>query len=60
MASTSPVVSGAKTLAADPSSPVDCEVELTWIELVGQVHPTDPQLDLKPFLNNVWQGALSF
>jgi len=39
------VVSGTQTLAADPSHPVVCEVELPWIELVGPAHPTDTQLD---------------
>jgi len=53
-----PVVSDTMMLAADPSSPVGCEVELLWITLVGQAHPKDAQLDwdpttwsLKPFLN---------
>jgi len=39
------VLSGFKLLAADPSSPVGCEVELLWITLVGQAHPKDAQLD---------------
>lgn len=33
-----------KTLAANHSSPLDCEVEPPWIDLTGPAHPTDAQL----------------
>jgi len=32
-------------LAADPSSPVGCEVELPWIKLVGPAYPTNADLE---------------
>ncbi len=34
-----PVVSGIKTLTADPSSPASCEVGPPWIAFVGPAHP---------------------
>ena len=40
-----PVVSGMKTLAADHSSPVNCEVEPPWIGLVVPTHPTVTRSD---------------
>ena len=40
------MVSGTKTLAADPLNPVNCEVEPPWIGLVCPAHPTEVRLDL--------------
>lgn len=55
------VVSGPKTLAADPSSPVNCEVELQLIGLVSSAHRT---LNLTEILNlnqteiwGIWKPA---
>jgi len=39
------VVSGTKMLAADPLSPVSCEVGPPWIGIVCSEHPTDARLD---------------
>lgn len=52
------MVSGTKTLAPDPLSPVDCKVESLWIklvELVGPAHLIDVQLDWD--LGNLEAGA---
>ena len=39
------VVSGTKMLAADPLSPVSCQVGPPWIGIVCPAHPTDDQLE---------------